>query len=194
MGKEINKKPPRGRQKGGQVIKHRNTYRPLLAISIMFIILIGFNGWTEGKLREIDRGIEECRTTLGKIKRDVAELERAVGTVDLAAYATEKEVPERVSLGIFKITGYVPGCAHCCGQTSGIMANGETCVPWVHCAAGNELSFGETIEISGLGRFKVADRGVSNGVIDVACNTHEECYKITGHYEVFREVEVFDIG
>jgi len=171
-------------------MKKGSTYGTVALVTAAFVVLMGFNSWAEGKLTEIDRGIAECRTTLGEIRRDVAELERAVGMVDLAAYIEEKErMPKKESLGTFKITGYVPGCAHCCGQTSGIMANGETCVPWVHCAAGKEFQFGERLTIEGMGSFVVGDRGVPNGVIDVACNTHEECYKITGHYEVFLERE-----
>ena len=94
-----------------------------------------------------------------------------------------------VSLGEFKVTGYVPTCSHCCGKSDGIGANGQAVQTWINCATSDEFEFGTELVVSGLGTFIVSDRGVSDGTIDIACNSHEECYQITGTYEIFVEVE-----
>lgn len=98
---------------------------------------------------------------------------------------TVQSKPEKVSLGTYYVTGYVGGCAHCCGNENNITASGTPCVAGITCAAGSEFDFGTVLEIDGLGMFIVEDRGVGNGHIDIACATHEECYEITGEYEVF---------
>lgn len=46
-------------------------------------------------------------------------------------------------------------------------------------------AFGTKVYIVGLGYYIVEDRGVGNGVIDVFCNNHNECYAITGYYDVY---------
>lgn len=97
----------------------------------------------------------------------------------------EAAEPEKTSVGTFYVTGYVGGCAHCCGNENNITASGVPCVAGVSCATGPEFEFGTVLEIEDIGTFVVEDRGVGNGHIDVACATHEECYAITGYYEVY---------
>ncbi len=87
------------------------------------------------------------------------------------------------------ITGY-DACEGCCGKpiddpNYGVTASlshvkmGRTC-------AVNGLSFGTVLYIEGLGLRVVEDRGgMKNGNIDVYCDTHSECYDVTGTYDVW---------
>lgn len=82
-------------------------------------------------------------------------------------------------LGKKKITGYTPGCAHCCGSTNGITASGTKALPGRTIAA-KGLKFGDTVYIKGYGYYTVEDRGgFSSNTIDMAAATHDECYSIT---------------
>lgn len=56
-------------------------------------------------------------------------------------------------------------------------------------AASYDVAMGATVEIEGLGTFRVADRGMlGNGHpltwIDVAVWTHSEAYALTGEYQI----------
>ena len=87
-------------------------------------------------------------------------------------------------LGTYHITGYDPFCSHCCGKNNGITASGVKAIIGETAAASN-LNFGTRIYIKNLGYYTIHDRGVKKGVIDIACSNHEECYSITGDYEVY---------
>lgn len=86
--------------------------------------------------------------------------------------------------GTYRITGYDPYCSHCCGKSDGITASGQPAQTG-YTVAMQGLKFGTKVYIEGLGIFEVQDRGVGPGVIDVACDEHEECYKITGARDVW---------
>lgn len=82
-------------------------------------------------------------------------------------------------LGSYKVTGYTPGCAHCCGNTKGITASGVPAKIGRTIAA-KGFSFGTTLYIKGYGFYVVEDRGgFAAGTIDMAAGSHEECYSIT---------------
>lgn len=82
-------------------------------------------------------------------------------------------------LGKYRITGYTPGCAHCCGNTAGITASGVKAVVGRTIAAKN-LPFGTTLYIKGYGYYVVEDRGgFAEGTIDVASPSHEVSRQIT---------------
>lgn len=98
------------------------------------------------------------------------------------------EEPERTYLGVYKVTGYDPACAHCCGKSDGITASGVKAAPGV-TAAMKGVPFGTKLYIERLGTYTVQDRGVGNGVIDVACDGHRACYAVTGRYEVWEVAE-----
>lgn len=96
--------------------------------------------------------------------------------------------PEMVYLGRFKITGY-DACATCCGKSDEITASGVKARVNHTCATHKYIPFGTRLYIEGLGEYTVEDRGVKKGIVDIFCNNHEECYALTGYYEVWRIVE-----
>lgn len=82
-------------------------------------------------------------------------------------------------LGSYKITGYTPGCTHCCGgNATGIGASGVQMIPG-YSVAMKGLDFGTTIYIEGYGYYVVEDRGVGSGVVDIACPDHDSCGPVT---------------
>lgn len=92
---------------------------------------------------------------------------------------------ELTYLGAYKITGYDPLCAHCCGKSDGVTASGAQATPGYTAAAHRDIPFGSVLYVEGLGTYEVQDRGVGAGVIDIACGSHAECYAITGNYTVW---------
>ena len=85
-------------------------------------------------------------------------------------------------IGKFNITGYTPGCEHCCGNTEGITASGVEAIPGYSVATSPDIPFGTTLYIEGYGYYVVEDRGAfSDNVIDIAAASHEECYTLTDY-------------
>ena len=82
------------------------------------------------------------------------------------------------NIGELYITGYDPYCKHCCGKSDGVTASGVKAE--IGMVAMKDLPFGTRIRIEGMGEYVVQDRGVKSGVVDVVCENHDECYKITG--------------
>lgn len=87
------------------------------------------------------------------------------------------------------ITGY-DTCESCCGKPIGDPNYGVTAsqshVKMGRTCAVNGLSFGTVLYIDGIGLRVVEDRGgMENGNIDVYCDTHAQCYDITGTYDVW---------
>ena len=81
--------------------------------------------------------------------------------------------------GNFSITGYTPGCVHCCGNDKGITASGTKAVCG-RTVASKQFPFGTNLYIEGYGFYVVEDTGAfREGVIDIAAPSHEECYKLT---------------
>lgn len=98
----------------------------------------------------------------------------------------EPEEPTMIYLGEFKITGYDPHCAHCCGKTDGITASGTVATVGYTCAGGSQFEIGTRLYIDGLGERVVEDRGgFPSTTIDVVCEDHAGCYAITGNYDVY---------
>ena len=82
-------------------------------------------------------------------------------------------------LGVYTVTGYTPGCTHCCGKSNGITASGVPAVCGRTIAA-KGIEFGKTLYIEGYGYYVVEDRGgFRSNVIDMAAPSHEACYAIT---------------
>ena len=88
-------------------------------------------------------------------------------------------------LGNWRITGYDPHCAHCCGKTNGITASGNQAVLGYSCGS-NSLPLGTKIYIEGYGVYRVDDcGGSSTNLIDIAADSHDICYTLTGNANVY---------
>lgn len=98
-------------------------------------------------------------------------------------YTDEVDTSNFQYYGDFRITGYSPYCAHCCGgSTSGLTASGNNAVCGYTVSCTKDIPFGTTLYIEGYGFYVVEDRGVPyKDLIDIACPTHEDCYPITGY-------------
>lgn len=101
-----------------------------------------------------------------------------------------EEVIGVLPFGEFYITGYTPTCEHCCGKSDGIASSGvEVVVGRTVAMHLNDMEFlgieyGDRIYIEGIGERVVEDTGCRQGVIDVACASHEDCYKVTRYATV----------
>lgn len=101
-----------------------------------------------------------------------------------------QEVVGVLPFGEFYITGYTPTCEHCCGKSDGITASGvEATVGKTVAMHRIDMSilgieYGDRIYIEGIGERVVEDTGCRQGVIDVACASHEDCYKVTRYATV----------
>jgi 3D (Asp-Asp-Asp) domain-containing protein len=106
-----------------------------------------------------------------------------------------EETPKLRELGRFKITGYTPTCTHCCGKSNGIGASGGKVVVGESVAMNRTdmknfgLEYGDKIYIEGIGERVVVDTGCGQGVVDVACDSHESCRAVTGYYRVHYVIE-----
>ena len=88
-------------------------------------------------------------------------------------------------MGNWRITGYDPHCDHCCGKHNGITASGNQAEFGV-TAGCNNLPLGTKIYVEGYGVFRVDDRGgMSKNHIDIAAPSHDACYQMTGHANVY---------
>lgn len=88
-------------------------------------------------------------------------------------------------MGNWRITGYDPHCAHCCGKTNGITASGNQ-AEFGTSAGCNNLPLGTIIYIEGYGTYRIDDRGgMSTNHIDIAAPSHDVCYQLTGHANVY---------
>lgn len=109
--------------------------------------------------------------------------------VEVTETSTE-ESTETLPFGEFYITGYTPTCEHCCGKSDGITASGvEATVGETVAMHRIDMSilgieYGDRIYIEGIGERVVEDTGCRQGVIDVACASHEDCYKVTRYSTV----------
>ena len=80
-------------------------------------------------------------------------------------------------LGSFKCTGYV--------ATGNTCANGNYPTSG-YTIASNSLPMGTRVYIEGIGERVVEDTGgMDVGTLDIFCNSVDECYAITGNYDVY---------
>lgn len=93
---------------------------------------------------------------------------------------------EHTYLGEYWVTGYNYTDAAQCGKAvaDGITASGEQAAHNKTCAA-KDLPFGTVLYIEGAGYYTVNDRGVGDGVIDIAFDNDADCYAITGKYKIY---------
>ena len=89
-----------------------------------------------------------------------------------------EETSDRVYLGNMRITGYV--------ATGNATASGEMpYVGGVALSASYGIPYGTHIYIDGFGEYVVNDTGCAYGVVDVFCNTIDECYALTSYADVY---------
>jgi hypothetical protein len=106
-----------------------------------------------------------------------------------------EDIPKLRELGRFKITGYTPTCTHCCGKFNGVGASGRKVVVGESVAMNRTdmknygLEYGDKIYIEGIGERVIVDTGCGQGVVDVACDSHESCRAVTGYYRVHYVIE-----
>lgn len=106
-----------------------------------------------------------------------------------------EDIPKLRELGRFKITGYTPTCTHCCGKSDCIGASGKKVIVGETVAMNRAdmrnygLEYGDKIYIEGIGERVIVDTGCGQGVVDVACDSHESCRDITGYYRVHYVIE-----
>lgn len=85
---------------------------------------------------------------------------------------------DRTYLGNMRITGYV--------ATGNPTASGE--MPYVGGVALStvyNIPYGSRIYIEGFGEYVVNDTGCAYGVVDVFCNSVDECYALTSYADVY---------
>ena len=161
--------------------------RKIFLIFILAIVLIGVmaistsavSGWTEKQDKAHE--IAEIARSMG-LPEDDPIIRRA----SEIWWEEQNAKPKLKLLGeSYWITGY-DDCASCCG----VWAGGPTAsgvMPTVNhtVAVSSDIPFGTRVYIEGLGYYTVEDRGVGRGCVDVFCNNHEECNRITGYYTVY---------
>lgn len=114
----------------------------------------------------------------------------AVETTEPEPTVLETE-PQLEYIGEFKITGYDAKCEHCCGKSDGITASMTKATVGRTVAMNRQqirelgLEYGDVIYIEGIGERVIEDTGCKRGTIDVVCEDHAACYKITGYYNIY---------
>lgn len=133
----------------------------------------------EKEAEEAEKKKSEAKTSSKKASVSVPQ-PQAQPTVEVAS---EPELTESSSdtngsyLGTYKCTGYVATgnpCANGNYPTSG------------YTVASNSLPMGTRVYIEGIGERVVEDTGgMSSGTLDVFCDSVDECYALTGNYDVY---------
>lgn len=165
----------------------------LIIISIISTFCIAF-AWTDkqNKAHEIadmarSIGLAEDNPIIKETSRIWWEEQKATQPQQQTQTQQNTNTPteNKRYVGTYKITGY-DSCYACNGNSTGITASGTRLTVGRTVAANrNDFAFGTKLYIEGVGYRTVEDRGVSSGTIDVLCNNHSECYRITGSYKVY---------
>lgn len=119
--------------------------------------------------------IEEPENDVSECSNEVDEIPEVIEIVTEEAF---EENSEMTLLGEMRITGYV--------ATGNPTASGD--MPYVGGVALSRdygIPFGSTVYIENLGYYTVNDTGCAYGVVDVLCNTVEECYALTPYSNVY---------
>lgn len=128
------------------------------------------------KIRDLGLDYEETNFFDGRSGEEIL--------ADIEAYTARYTM---VYVGRFYITGY-DICVECCGKTDGITYSGTQATVGRTCGASFSWPIGTEFYIEGLGHRTVEDRGYikSDYHLDVLCSNHDECYTITGWYDVWK--------
>jgi len=138
-----------------------------------------------------DEVIKEPQRVYGRTRDNNTEAKKSTKLYTIVDKTGREELEAAgavlTPIGAHWVLGYDPYCRHCCGKwaANGITASGRTATPGLTVAMYSGIQFGAEIYIDGLGVFVVEDRGVTRGYIDVALNSHDECYAITGRRDAY---------
>lgn len=120
-------------------------------------------------------GIEEPKNDVSECSNEVDKIPEVI---EIVTEETFEENSEMTLLGEMRITGYV--------ATGNPTSSGD--MPYVGGVALSRdygIPFGSTVYIENLGYYTVNDTGCAYGVVDVFCNTVEECYALTPYSNVY---------
>ena len=130
---------------------------------------------------------------LESARKEQEELDRLEKEKALAEEKTIKEkeqsvkVPQKVSLGTYKLTAYCP-CAQCCGKTDGITSSGTKATQGRTIAVDTRvIPYGTKVIING-NTYIAEDTGgaIKGNRIDIYFNGHQEALNFGVQYkEVF---------
>lgn len=157
-------------------------YFLLLSVILTFCVVIANKLETNAQMTEVTEITTEATTEESSTVEETTEIE--LTTVKY------EDIPKFRELGRFYITGYTPTCTHCCGKSNGIGASGRKVVVGETVAMNRTdmknfgLEYGDKIYIEGIGERVIVDTGCGQGVVDVACDSHQSCNDITGYYRV----------
>jgi 3D (Asp-Asp-Asp) domain-containing protein len=175
--------------------KARRRLRPEIKIFLVFVIFlialtVGVNlFFGHSKTTEEETETQSTSEFSTEVKQSyVKTIEMTVK--EAPTVENVEEVIGVLPFGEFYITGYTPTCEHCCGKSDGIASSGvEVVVGRTVAMHLNDMEllgieYGDRIYIEGIGERVVEDTGWRQGVIDVACASHDECYKMTRYATV----------
>jgi hypothetical protein len=161
----------------------------LLSLIIAFCVTITI------KVYAMEEAVTEITPTTETTVQETTT-EEVEETTDIPLTTVKYEdIPKFRELGRFYITGYTPTCTHCCGKSNCIGASGKKVIVGETVAMNRAdmrnygLEYGDKIYIEGIGERVIVDTGCEQGKVDVACDSHESCFAITGYYRVHYVIE-----
>lgn len=175
--------------------KARRRLKPEVKVFFTFVLFlivltVGVNlFFGHSKTTEEETETQSTSEFSTEVKQDYVETIKMT-TKEAPTVEDIQEVVGVIPFGEFYITGYTPTCEHCCGKSDGITSSG------VVASAGRTVAmhlndmellgieYGDRIYIESVGERVVEDTGCRQGVIDVACASHEDCYKVTRYATV----------
>lgn len=158
---------------------------------IPIVLVFAFTVWWLSSQSLVPREEETTTEITTRIVENIVENVENTDIPETDIIKTE-DTPKPKELGTFKITGYTPTCSHCCLKSDGIGSSGRKIEAGKSVAMNRQdmrkygFKYGDKIYIVGIGERVIEDTGCKQGVIDVACDSHESCYKVTGFYKVER--------
>ena len=134
-------------------------------VLLIAMTVLSVGATTHSVLPKFEEQMTETQTTAANVKKNDLDM---------------------VYIGRFKVYGY-DNCVQCCGKTDGITSSGTKATAGRTIAAPARFDFGDKLYIDGIGERIVEDRGgLGDNVLDAFCTNHNECYAVTGWYDVYR--------
>ena len=158
----------------------------LLCLCVMCCAVTALAAWTDKQTKAHEIAELARSMALGDDNPIIKEASRIWWEEENAKNPAPKPAePTKTYVGTYYITGY-DSCYACNGNSTGLTASGTRLTVGRTVAANrSDFAIGTKLYIEGIGYRTVEDRGCSSGTIDVLCNNHSECYRITGHYKVY---------